>query len=381
MNRKLLLVVAAFLSYFVFGFSDNLKGPLLPEILHFFNINYSIGSNILLLSYLGFMIATLIMGPLSDRRDNRFIMIFVSTIILLGLGGTGVAKVPQFIYLSYFILGFGLGSTAIVANALIVEKFPKNSGFFLNILSFFHGLGAMTAPIVAGKLLSNGVKWSNIYLLMTILPSTLFLLFLISSSGEKKIKEVKEKQGSLFSTFTPEVVLFIISITMYVAAELGISSWIVEYMEKQVGLSVIKSSLFLSLYYGLLMVGRLIGSTIVDRVGHIKILRITSILAFTTLSLGVIFSKELAILIPVTGLFFSIIFPTTVASASERNSHIKGQVFGVLFFFSGVGGMLGPWAIGQLANIYGMGIALMITPIFLSILVVSLFLIGRKDRV
>ncbi|OQY37862.1 MAG: hypothetical protein B6229_07360, partial [Spirochaetaceae bacterium 4572_7] len=170
MNRKLVLIFSAFFSYFVFGFSDNLKGPLIPEILSFFSVSYSVGSNILLLSYLAFMIATMIMGPLSDREDNRVLLIIAGVLLALGLSGSAIAQIHQFIYLSYFILGLGLGSVAIVANAIIVDRYPTKNGFYLNLLSFFHSLGAMTAPIFAGKLISSGVPWPKIYLFTLILP-------------------------------------------------------------------------------------------------------------------------------------------------------------------------------------------------------------------
>ncbi|OQY36660.1 MAG: hypothetical protein B6229_09610, partial [Spirochaetaceae bacterium 4572_7] len=153
-----------------------------------------------------------------------------------------------------------------------------------------------------------------------------------------------------------------IGITAYVAAEIGIAAWIVEFLQKVKDFSVIKSSLYLSVYFGFLMIGRLIGSTFVDRS-------------------GVYVSKEYSIILPLTGLFLSILFPTMMASASERNPENKGKIFGILFFFAGLGGMLGPWGVGRVAHLYGIKTGMLVPPIFLMILVSTLFIIGRNKKV
>ena len=105
-----MLTAGAFFAFFVFGFSDNLKGPIIPEILTDFNLSYSSGSNILLLSYLGYMVGTLIAGPLADRLGNKCIMILAGFILSAGIGGTGFALDPVILSLTFFLFGFGFGT-------------------------------------------------------------------------------------------------------------------------------------------------------------------------------------------------------------------------------------------------------------------------------
>jgi FHS family glucose/mannose:H+ symporter-like MFS transporter len=64
----ILLTAGCFLSFFVFGFTDNLKGPTLPSMLAELHISYGTGGNIFFGEYLGFLIATLITGTSRDRR-------------------------------------------------------------------------------------------------------------------------------------------------------------------------------------------------------------------------------------------------------------------------------------------------------------------------
>jgi fucose permease len=57
-----LLTAGCFLSFFVFGFTDNLKGPTLPSMLAELHITYGTGGNIFFGEYLGFLIAALTFG-------------------------------------------------------------------------------------------------------------------------------------------------------------------------------------------------------------------------------------------------------------------------------------------------------------------------------
>ncbi len=108
-NRSLyLLTGGAFFAFFVFGFSDNLKGPVIPKILSVLKLSYTEGSNILLFSYFGFMIATLIAGFMADRIGNKKVMVLAGFILLSGISGTGFAPHVYMLYVTFFLLGFGI---------------------------------------------------------------------------------------------------------------------------------------------------------------------------------------------------------------------------------------------------------------------------------
>jgi fucose permease len=70
-------------------------------------------------------------------------------------------------------------------------------------------------------------------------------------------------------------------------------------------------------------------------------------------SLGTFAPPVLAFFLPLTGLFFSIIFPTITAAVSELHKENIGTILGLLFTFAGVGGMLGPWTIGPFSDWLG----------------------------
>lgn len=377
-----LITVGAFFAFFVFGFADNLKGPVIPAMLRQLDMSYTDGSNILLLSYLGFMVATLVAGTLADQFGNRSVMVLAGIMLTLGIGGTGFASGVSMLYVTFFVLGFGLGSIEIAANGIIIDSYPEKNGFYLNILAFFHGAGSMIAPLFAGKIIARGAQWNSVYKLVFILPLLLAVTFFALRYTQGRIKKISQlrsdvKKPGFIKVLNKELLLFSVLMVVYVASEIGIASWIVEFLQKDKGLSIVTSSLYLSLYFGFMTVGRLLGSTIVDRMGHLKILKIASFLSIVTLVTGIFAPQKFAIIIPLTGFFFSIIFPTLTAAAAVRNSENRGSVFGILFFFAGLGGMIGPWIVGTVADFAGIKGGMSMTILF-AVLMFSVLLFIPK---
>ena len=62
-------------------------------------------------------------------------------------------------------------------------------------------------------------------------------------------------------------------------------------------------------------------------------------------SLGLLFAGAALI-----GLSYGPIFPTTLAIAGDRYSKRAGTVFGLLFSIALIGGMMLPWAVGQVSQ-------------------------------
>src|SRR5512137_442205 len=84
-----LITAGGFLAFFLFGFADNLKGATLPAILKDLNFSYSQGGAIFLGAYVGFLVATLLTGMLSDLAGNKAVILVACACLLPGLAGYG----------------------------------------------------------------------------------------------------------------------------------------------------------------------------------------------------------------------------------------------------------------------------------------------------
>ena len=84
-----LITAGCFLSFFVFGFVDNLKGPLLPELLRNGEYSYRQAGTIVLAGYLGFILASLLTGVMADLVNNRSVLLFAAICLCIGSIGFG----------------------------------------------------------------------------------------------------------------------------------------------------------------------------------------------------------------------------------------------------------------------------------------------------
>lgn len=347
-----LWTAAAFFAFFVFGFSDNLKGAVLPALLQDLRIDYTIGGSILLGLYIGFMAATLTTGLIADALGKKTVLLIAGVSLALGVGGFSSFSAPLLLGLSMFVLGYGLGALELGCNAIIVELHPTDKGRYLSLMSVMHGMGSMAAPFFAGLLLAAGTSWRTVYrwdfLLIGILLAYVALnrYPAIQSSSSDKIDFAHIGR----TAFTPRMVWLYVAIVAYVAAEIGIASWLVEYLQKIRGQSVEASSGALSLYFGLMMVGRFVGSFVLERLGYLKSILAAMLGASACIALGL---SGPAFALTASGFFLSIVFPAITATASDGLSENTNTVLGLLFTFAGLGGMLGPWLVGFASDILG----------------------------
>lgn len=376
-----LLTAGCFLAFFVFGFTDNLKGPTLPAMLTEMHINYGMGGNLFFGEYLGFLIATLITGILADKFGLKAVILLAGSCLVLGVSGYSAFHFTWLLAASLFVVGLGLGALELGPNAIIVSLHHERKGFYLNLMSVLHGLGSMLAPLFAGWMLNRNILWRFVYRwdLLIIVAFVLFFIFLRfprSTSQESAQLNFREIPRIAFKGQMP---WFYLSIALYVAAEIGIASWVVTFLQDVRHVPVTASSQALSLFFGMLMLGRFLGSFVVHRIGYLRSILLAAIGALTCIAIGLFGPRSLSFFLPLTGLFFSIIFPTITAAASELHTENVNTILGVLFTFAGLGGMLGPWLIGLASDFFGLQIGFSINLIIVALMLSSVFVLAKGD--
>jgi len=349
--------IASFFAFFVFGFSDNLKGATIPAFLRDLDFSYTIGGTILLGVYIGFLVATLVTGLLADVAGKKVVLLIAGACLTLGILGFSTFSTFWPLAASMLVLGFGLGAIELGANNIIVDLHAAQKGKFLNLMAVMHGLGSMTAPLYAGFLLAAGYSWRLVYqgALVLVAVMVLYLLFAKYPKTMENNKSEKIEFKKLAKiAFGGQMGWYYFLIAIYVATELGIASWIVEYLQTGKGLEVGLSTQMLSVYFGLMMAGRFLGSFFVERVGYLKVMLMASLAAVACIAVGVFGPVEMFFFLPLSGLFLSIIFPTVTAAVSDQHTENQGAILGLLFTFAGVGGMVGPWVVGAASDLFGL---------------------------
>jgi len=167
-----------------------------------------------------------------------------------------------------------------------------------------------------------------------------------------------------------------VAIATYVASEVGVSSWLVRFLEPA---PLTTATLALSLYWGGLTVGRLVSSVIADRFDH---------LAFTVAcALGVAVLLTAAVLAPVlsismaafalAGVASGPVFPMIVAIGGDRHPDRSAAIGGSLSGMAVVGSTLYPPLMGFLSVTVGLTIAMLGNVLLALACAVALLAFGR----
>ena len=370
-----LITAGCFLSFFVFGFVDNLKGPLLPELLRNGEYSYRQAGTIVLAGYLGFILASLLTGVMADLVNNRSVLLFAA--ICLCIGSIGFGTTHSYLGLIGFmgITGVGLGAIELGANGLIVELHSESRGLYLNLLSTFHGFGSLLVPLYAGWLVNAGFPWQQIYASSVLLAVPLLVVFWPRKGSFSAVvirqeeptdisQEQEQEQGFSYwralyrDGFTWRMICFYVLIAAYVAIELSVGAWMMEYLQHERNMSVRTSSCYLSSFFVLLMLGRLLGAFVVERVDTLLAVFIAIFSSSICVLLGIFGNESLIVLLPISGFFMSIVFPTVTAAVTKLHVAKTGTILGILFAFGGMGGALGPWTVGFVSDLAGLKIGL-----------------------
>jgi FHS family glucose/mannose:H+ symporter-like MFS transporter len=373
-----LITAGCFLSFFVFGFTDNLKGPTLPAMLAELKFSYGTGGNIFFGEYVGFLIATLITGILADRFGLKSIVLLAGIFLGIGVSGYSFFSSAILLSISLFVVGLGLGAIELGPNAIIISVYHERKGLYLNLMAVLHGLGSLVAPLFAGWLLSLSLSWRVIYrwdLPLILLFVFIFIFLRFPKTEEKTQLDFRQIPQIAFRGHLP---WFYIGIAFYVAAEIGIAAWLVTFLQQTRSASVTESNQALALFFAMVMIGRLIGGFFVQRIGYLRSILLMTFGGILCFIAGLFGPKEAFFLLPLTGFFLSVIFPTFTAAVSDTHTESTNTILGVLYTFAGLGGVIGPWFVGWGSNLFGLQTGFSLNIVFMVILLTSVTILMKR---
>jgi fucose permease len=155
-------------------------------------------------------------------------------------------------------------------------------------------------------------------------------------------------------------------------------SWLVTFLQDVRGASVASSTQALALFFGMIMIGRLIGGFFVHRIGYLRSILFMAVGGTICILGGLYGPKEMSLLLPITGFFFSIIFPTITAAVSDTRTVNANTILGVLFTFAGLGGIIGPLFIGWGSDLFGLQKGFSIIIVYMMVLLISVITLIKR---
>lgn len=339
--------------------------------------------------YLGYFVMAIPAGIVIDRKGYRVGV--VTGLCLYGLGALMFwpgAKVMSFDFflLSLFVIACGLVFLETAANPYVTELGESSTApSRLNLAQAFNGLGCICGPLLGGLILfSDHSSQESIalpYVIMAVVALLVAIVFsrvnLPEIQHEEKTEAPSQHSHTLRSLFRNKVFLFgLLALLSYEVSEISINSFFINYVSDTGWMTPRDASIALSLGgLGLFMLGRVLGSSIMQYVGSETVLRVCAIATFLTtfvvvLNVGIISVAALIL----TYVFESIMFPTIFA-LSLRNLGPLTKRASSLLMMTPVGGAIGPLFMGLVADASSMSVAFVVPLIgFANVVAYAFFL-------
>ena len=318
-KKSILLFVILFGVMFLFGFIENIRGVAYPLLKTEFNTSYEQHGIMISLLGVGYVLFCIIGGILLGRFGVKKALMAGCIFIIAGL--VAVFFMPGFwsVAAAMLIVFAGFGLFEVGSNALASQVFTSRTALFMSLLHFFYGAGAAFSPRISGAV-SAGLHWRYVYLFSVPLVIIFFITagFTVfpESKGRTSEGQKIKKAGFSKALTTPAVWAFAVALGFMVVVELSTPNWAGLYFQDVYGTDPKTSgAAFLSNFYILFSVSRLLSGFVIEKAGYFRSLFIASVIVFFIFIAGFSLGAKGIYVLPALGFFVAIFWPTTMASA------------------------------------------------------------------
>jgi len=368
------MVSGAFVSMSFLGMSRTFLGTALPAIRSSFELNILQAGTLTALLQLGFSIAVLVGGPISDIFKKQSILMLGCLLMGINLILFGFSEWFWINLLGITLIGIGGGLIESSSNPLLIQLFPGRESMVMNLHHFFFALGSLAGPLIMGAVLVRAIPWQWAYIGFGLfaLSISLFLLLQKSAPSLKKSSfETKHIKGLLQeSTF---LLLFFVAF-LNSGVQNGIAFWMVTFLKDIKGLPISLASYSLFTFFACLALGRLFSSYLITRFHETTYL----LSLFSLLLIGLFFAvfspgKWSIPFFALCGLGHSGVFPSLLGMTGKIYSDIPGTAMGILATGAGLGSVVVPWLMSLVSQMTTLRVGFLSFEVFviLSIVLMS----------
>ncbi|KAI7260611.1 hypothetical protein KC345_g10026 [Hortaea werneckii] len=309
--------------------SDNFKGIFVPLFKADFGVNNTQIGYVLTSCLFMYALFQYIGGILIEKFGYKNILALGFIVAMASLGVLIACNSFVMLVIGLSLLNSGIAMFNVGVNTLGPAMTVASTAVLMNMVNFSYGTGNTALQQVTGTLLKHGIRWQSFYFIMLLCCAALFIYLLLL-----KIPYVPQASGSSY----PKSALFrnkllyayITAIGFYVAAEYGIGNWFVNYMSEQFALDAERRALYMTLFFGLMTLGRLFGGYIADKLGYFRSILLYGIIASILCAGGIALGQSGLMLFAISGFFFSIIYPTLMSTIRtvfrEGASYVTGLI-------------------------------------------------------
>src|SRR5437763_8561173 len=348
--------------FFMWGFLTCLNDILVPHLKSIFDLNYTRVMLIQFAFFGAYFIFSIPSAKIIDAIGYQRSM--VVGLLTMGVGAflfVPAASAPSYPLLlgALSVLAAGITCLQVAANPYVpVLGTPETASSRLNLTQSFNSLGTFLAPFFGGLLiLSSAPKTADQIRAMAPADALAYrlheaasvkspyvglgiaLVLLAVAIGAFKLPKIEHAQHKVGEKVNdsiwkhPNLIFGAIAIFVYVGAEVSIGSFLVNYFtQPEIGAIAEKlAASFVAFYWGGAMVGRFIGSALLQKMKTGGLLGICAVCAAGLVAISMLTSGHFAMYsIILVGLFNSIMFPSIFTLGVAELGPLTGDRSGIM---------------------------------------------------
>ena len=396
--------------FFMWGFLTCLNDILVPHLKPIFDLNYT---KVMLIQFAFFGAYFLFSIPSARVIDwIGYQRSMVLGLLTMGAGAflfVPAASVPSYplFLVALIVLAAGITCLQVAVNLYVIILGKQETGSnWWNLTQAFNSLGTILAPFFGGLLILTAAP-KTIEEIRAVAPDALqayrlheaatvktpyvglgiALVVLAVAIGSFKLPKIPQAQRQVGEKVNdsiwwhPNLIFGAIGIFVYVGAEVSIGSFLVNYFSQPEigGLTEKVAASFVAFYWGGAMVGRFIGSGLLQKMKAGQLLGICAVCAAALVSISMLSTGHFAMWsIILVGFFNSIMFPSIFALGVAELGPLTGDGSGIMIMAI-VGGAIIPLAQGAIADRIGIHHAFFL-PVICYLYILFFALSGSKPN-
>ena len=274
MSRSTLVALLAFLAFISLGLPDGLLGVSWPSISGGLEVPLGALGLLVVFQTAGYLTSSSLSGRILRVLPIGSVLPLATLAAALAMLGFAITPSWPLLLAFGFLAGLAGGAIDAGLNAYGARHF---SARILNWLHACYGLGTTLGPLIVTAVLTSGNVWRWSYV---IVGSAQVLLALTLFSNRKRWADVANGAGATTrppvaarnrdTLRHPTVWLAMLTFFVYTGAEIVTAQWSFTLLTLHRGESVATAGLLVSLYWGSLMVGRVLFGIVADRVPLVR---------------------------------------------------------------------------------------------------------------
>lgn len=367
MNRRNYKIIAYIMAvFFLISFVTNIIGPLIPIIIKWYKINYALAGFLPFSFFVAYGIISIPAGFLLERRGQSVTLLGALSLNVLGCLLIASSASYLAVVAGLFVIGLGMAMLQVVINPLTRSTVGEEHFAFYAVLGqLVFGVASFLSPFALSLLQTHaaaftayGPPWVPFY----AGAGLIFACFIALTAKMRMPKAAladDERVGSVGTYLellrNKYVLFFFFGVIAYVGTEQGLADWMGQFLLVYHHIPAETTGAYeVSLFWGLMVIGCMLGLVLLRLLDSQLILRVFGIGAVACVLAALFGSAQVALIaFPLCGFALSVMWSIIFALALNSVAEHHGSFTGILC--TGIlGGALIPLAIGWLGDHVGL---------------------------